>query len=223
MFPGEAAVTRRRRTQAERTAATRERLLEATVATLVERGWHRASTAAICRRARVTRGAQLHHWPTKAGLVAAAIEHVFRRRHEELRQALLGAGAGGPAAIQAAFRKLWEIYSGPTLVAWLELVVAARTDRRLRAAIQGVDARFMAEAEATLCGLFGARRGRRTAAAARLVTSLLDGLALHRQVQGEAAAAGPVLALFQELLAPWGRGGLSPRTGTAARKKGHRR
>ena len=192
---------RGRRTQAERSAATRERLLEATVATLVERGWHGTSTAAICQRARVTRGAQLHHWPTKAELVAAAIEHLFLRRHEELRAAL-GAAPGGERSLPAVFGKLWEIYSGPTLVAWLELVVAARTDPPLRAAIQGVDDRFMPEAEATLCQLLGAAPGPETRAATRLVVSLLDGLALHHQVQAERTQVEPVLELFQRLLQP---------------------
>lgn len=206
MFFGRApfmtAATRKRRgrrTQAERSATTRERLLDATVATLVERGWHGTSTAAICKRARVTRGAQLHHWPTKAELVAAAIEHLFQRRHAELRAVLDGTPAG-PDALPAVFRKLWEIYSGPTLVAWLELVVAARTDPPLLAAIRGVDDRFTPEAEATLCRLLGIEPGPRAQAATRLVVSLLDGLALNHQIQGPAARPGPALELVQELL-----------------------
>ena len=200
MSPPAAKRRRGRRTQAERSAATQERILRAAVETLVERGYHRTSTAAICRRARVTRGAQLHHWPTKAGLLAAAVEHLFQRRHDELR-ALLADGRA--PSLEAVFGKLWEIYSGPTLAAWLELVVAARTDRSLRQAVQGVDRRLLPEAEATLRRLFAGAPAELTTAATRLVLSLLDGLALHHQVEGERAQVGPVLELFQGLIGPW--------------------
>ncbi len=53
-----------------------QRLLEATVDCLVERGWAGTTTTVIAERAMVSRGAQLHHYPTKAELVAAAVAHL---------------------------------------------------------------------------------------------------------------------------------------------------
>ena len=68
----------------------------------------------------MSRGAQLHHYPTKAALLAAAMEHLMERRHAEFRAAM----GEPPVDVASALGKLWEIYSGPTFRAWLELVVA---------------------------------------------------------------------------------------------------
>src|SRR5688500_18600755 len=81
-------------TQAERTAATTEKLLGATVASLIERGYRGTSTPEICRRAGVSRGAQLHHYPTKESLVAAAVEHLLSERVAELQARIASAPAG---------------------------------------------------------------------------------------------------------------------------------
>jgi len=72
-----------RRTQAERTATTRARLLDAAIDVLVDLGYARASTQEIARRAGVSRGAQLHHFPTREALVVAAVEHLVERRLAE--------------------------------------------------------------------------------------------------------------------------------------------
>ena len=66
---------KQRRTQEERTAAMRERLLNATVECLYELGYAKTTTTAIVERAGVSRGAQLHHFPTKADLAIAHNAH----------------------------------------------------------------------------------------------------------------------------------------------------
>lgn len=52
-----------RRTQAQRSAEMRERLLDATVACLIEYGYAATTTARVVEKAGVTKGAQLHHFP----------------------------------------------------------------------------------------------------------------------------------------------------------------
>ncbi len=64
----------------------RHRLLDATVDSLVELGWAGTTTTVIAERAGVSRGAQLHHYPTKATLVMAAVEHLADRRAAEIRR-----------------------------------------------------------------------------------------------------------------------------------------
>lgn len=122
-----------RRTQADRTAETRGKLLDAAVDTLVELGYSRASTQEIARRAGVSRGAQLHHFPTKESLVVAAVEHLVERRLDEI----LGARrdkAPGPDLLLDAF-------SGPLFDAALELWVAARTDASLHEKVEPLERR----------------------------------------------------------------------------------
>src|SRR5437660_12611592 len=77
-----------RRTQAERTAATRAALLAATVDTLVEAGYRHTTTQAIAKRAGTSYGALLHHYPTKADLLCAAVEHLLEARISEFRKAM---------------------------------------------------------------------------------------------------------------------------------------
>src|SRR6185369_6387055 len=90
---------RERRTQAERSATTRARLLDATIACLHDLGYAGTSTPEIARRAGLSRGAQLHHFPTKAELVTSAVEHLFLRRRDEFLQAFHDRAAGqAPAA-----------------------------------------------------------------------------------------------------------------------------
>src|SRR5580765_2376049 len=84
---GQVALATVRRTQAERSAATRARLLDATIECVLDLGYARTTTIEIARRAGLSRGAQLHHFPTKIELVTAAIEHLFTRRHQEFLEA----------------------------------------------------------------------------------------------------------------------------------------
>ena len=186
------------RTQAERSAATQGRLLEATCACLAELGYTRTTNAAICARAGVSRGAQLHHYPTKAGLFAAAVEHLFARRHDEFR-ALIEDQTGGDR-LEAAFATLWEIYSGPTLGAWQELVVAARTDPDLRAHVAAVNARFRERAAETFRRLLGLPIRAEVRAATDMTLALLDGLALNQVLEDDGAVAAGALGAFRALL-----------------------
>ncbi len=110
----------------------RERLLRATVETLSEVGYSRTTTVEIARRAGVSRGAQLHHFPTKQSLVVEAINYLTEKRHEAFRDAigLIDPSAGRAAA---ALDIAWQGFTSPLFFAWLEVRVAARTDEVLRA------------------------------------------------------------------------------------------
>ena len=143
----------RRRTQEERSAATRARLLDATLECLAELGYARTTTTEIAERGGVSRGAQLHHFPTKAELVTEAMEHLFDRRDEEFREAFarLSADANRP---RAAVDLLWSMVAGPTFHAWLELVVAARTDEQLKPRVTALTARFTENVSRTFAELF---------------------------------------------------------------------
>jgi len=119
--------------QEERSAETRRRLMDATVACLHERGYAGTTTVEIAARAGVSRGAQLHHFPTKDELVVKALEYVFALRAEEVRALSSELPAGSPInRLHGLIDLLWPIFKGPTFYAWLELVVASRTDPALR-------------------------------------------------------------------------------------------
>lgn len=127
--------------QQERSRATRARLLEATVECLVERGWSGTTTTVVANHAGVSRGAQLHHYPTRAALVTAAVTHLAERRAAELR-AEADALPAGPQRLDRVIDMLAAAFTGPLFTAALELWVAARTDRELRDALVPLEVRL---------------------------------------------------------------------------------
>ncbi|KAA2258821.1 TetR/AcrR family transcriptional regulator [Solihabitans fulvus] len=129
---------RQRLTQQERSDRTRELLLDATVDCLVELGYARTSMNEICRRAGLSRGAQQHHFTTKAELMAHAVEHLVGKLSDQLR-AVSTLPPPGPDRIAAAIDLLWRAFSGSLSTAAMELWVAARTDPELRAAMHPID------------------------------------------------------------------------------------
>ncbi|KWX22182.1 transcriptional regulator [Mycolicibacterium wolinskyi] len=127
-----------RRTQAERSAAMRTRLLDATVECLVTFGYAGTTTQRVAEVAGVTRGAQVHHFRSKEDLVVAAIEHLAEQRAQAAVRDL-GRVAANPDAASMVLDYLWESHQGPVFVATLELWVAARTDEVLAAQIERVE------------------------------------------------------------------------------------
>lgn len=109
----------------------RQRLLDATIECLVEYGYAGTTVTKIAERAGVTRGAQVHHYRTKADLVAAAITHLAEKLAE---QALTDLGRLGHSQdlIGDALDLIWEVHQGPVFAASVEFWVAARTDPSLR-------------------------------------------------------------------------------------------
>jgi AcrR family transcriptional regulator len=75
---------RARRSHAERTAETRERVIQAVVDSIAEVGYQRTTSAQIARRAGVTWGAVQHHFGDKDGILVAALEASFARFAERL-------------------------------------------------------------------------------------------------------------------------------------------
>jgi AcrR family transcriptional regulator len=131
--------------QADRTRAMRQRLLEATVELLVERGFSGTTTTLVSERAGVSRGAQLHHFPTKNDLVVAAVEHLTERRGAELARTLATVPRGA-GRTRAVVRLLGDHFTSPVFAAALELWVAARTDPALLAAVAPLEQRVGREA-----------------------------------------------------------------------------
>ena len=195
-------------TQAERSAGTTEKLLGATVASLIERGYRGTSTPEVCRRAGVSRGAQLHHYPTKEALVAAAVEHLLSQRIGELQERLATAPTG-VLDLEDAASFLWKVYTGDTFYAWLELVVAARTDHDLRALMRELDERLATKAERVVAKFLlpYVDDARQVKATTRLILAIFDGLATHRILSHDDALAKDALRVAKAsgLFAPKAR------------------
>jgi len=147
------------RKEQERSRITRQRLMEACVECLVELGWAGTTTTVVAQRAGVSRGAQLHHYPTRAELVVAAVEHVGRARAAEIVESAGGLPAG-PRRTEAVLGLLADFYCGPLFAAALELWVAARTDEQLRAVVAPLEIQLGREAHKAALEMLGVDEGR---------------------------------------------------------------
>lgn len=197
-----ATEARHRRSQAERRAQTRLALLDATVECLIERGYPRTTTSSIARRAGVSVGALQHHFESKTDLLSAAIDHVLQRRLDEFANAMADRAADVDD-FDAAIDILWDLLSGPTFIAWLELTLAGRTDRDLGPAMAATDARFAAAAQEQFAAWFGHVPGLQEPAertrALDLTFAALRGLALERIGPPDGTAARDEPAVVQSL------------------------
>jgi AcrR family transcriptional regulator len=142
----------------QRSIATRAALLDAALECLVDLGYSATTTIETARRAGVSRGAQLHHFPTKAELLTTAVEHLFDRRRAEFGEAFSEVDPDADR-FDAAIDLLWSMFRGPVFVAWTELWVAARTDPELAAAVVTMERRFTAETQAMFSEMFPAKPG----------------------------------------------------------------
>lgn len=124
---------------------------------LVEVGYAKTTTTRIAELAGVSRGAQMHHFRSKADLVAAAVEHLAERRAQELRHE---ADALPPTddRVSRALDLLWGSHNGPLFQAAVELWIAARTDPALREKLTAVERRLVNTIYEVCRDLFGERQ-----------------------------------------------------------------
>ncbi|WP_308195818.1 TetR/AcrR family transcriptional regulator [Nocardioides potassii] len=186
--------------QADRTRAMRARLMEATVELLVERGFAGTTTTLVSERAGVSRGAQLHHFPTKNALVVAAVEHLTERRGEELSRAVDALPAGGNRT-RAVVAMLGDHFASPVFAAALELWVAARTDEALLAAVAPLEQRVGREAHRMTAAALGADESR--PGVRELVQATLDlvrGLGLASTISDDSTRRRRILGEWADVL-----------------------
>ena len=69
--------------QAEKSAMTRLAILEATIQCLLELGYANTTTALIANYAGVSRGAMMHHFPSRMSVMRAVVDHLHQLRLQE--------------------------------------------------------------------------------------------------------------------------------------------
>jgi AcrR family transcriptional regulator len=125
------AVPRRRRTQAERSDEMRQRVIEAAATVLRRRGYAGLRTDEVSRVAKVSRGAQQYHFPTKDSLVLATAKHLLgaglMRGRERAESAL-----HKDDPLEAIIQDCIDFFLGPDFGVILDLVLASSKDRGLR-------------------------------------------------------------------------------------------
>jgi AcrR family transcriptional regulator len=159
------------------------RVLEATIDCLHEVGYSRTTTIMVAARAGVSRGAQLHHFRTKKQLVTVAVRHLLGTRVEEFREAFVALPESEDKS-SAVIDLLWDRTSGRAFYAWLELIVAARTDPGLRKTVVEMSGQFFEQVVATFREFFAPHpeNSRPFDVAPFFALALMNGLAIDNIV-----------------------------------------
>src|ERR1700761_2841821 len=87
---------RMRRTQRERRASTRARIIDATITGLAERGYQATTTRRVAELAGVSPGTLAHHFPSRLDLITSTLEEIGQRLAHDLHSRLVGAPLDGP-------------------------------------------------------------------------------------------------------------------------------
>jgi AcrR family transcriptional regulator len=189
------------RTQQQRRDHTVARLLDASIATIVEVGYARASAAVITKRADVSVGALFRHFDTMGDFMAATAREVLRRQLDEFTKRVAEIPADRPA-FEAVLTILRDITRNSTNAVMYELMIAARTDEKLRATLQQVLTDYSAkiyDAARALPGAESVPEQTRAALAATL-TNTFDGAAIVRAVLPQPEVDAQQIPLLATLL-----------------------
>ncbi|MGH3524478.1 MAG: TetR/AcrR family transcriptional regulator, partial [Mycobacterium sp.] len=143
------------RTQQQRREATIARLLDVNIATIIEVGYARASAKTIARRAGVSDGALFRHFDTMGDFMAATAYEALHRQLDLFTKRVAEIPDGQPA-LSAVLTILRDITRNQTSAVMYELMIAARTDEKLRATLQDVLAEYSAKIYDTARALPGA-------------------------------------------------------------------
>ncbi|WP_101951609.1 TetR/AcrR family transcriptional regulator [Mycobacterium sp. 3519A] len=171
------------RTQQQRRAETVARLLDASIDTIIDVGYARASAAVIAKRANVSDGALFRHFPTMGDFMAATAREVMRRQLDLVTKRVAEIPAA-EAALEAAVRIQWETTTNATNTVMFELMVAARTDGKLKATLQTVLAEYAENIYATARAFPGAEKFDEDtfATLVAIITNAFNGAAIVRPV-----------------------------------------
>jgi AcrR family transcriptional regulator len=199
------------RTQTERSATTRQSLIEAAVRRLIGHGYAGATVRNIARECGVSPGAVQYHFKSKEDIAIAALTHVF----EEVAIRLAAIDPRDTAIEERARRivdTLWEFYGGPRYFAAAEILMGTRQQAALHEPVRTCRLALAAAYRAMWDRLMGdtlldpdERRH-----LLQFVIATLRGLALLRLHETDPALFDPHLARLRDLIAAAMRDGTTP-------------
>jgi AcrR family transcriptional regulator len=185
--------------QARRSAEMRRRLCQAALDVLTEVGHERLSTPMIAARAGVSRGAQTHHFATKVDLLVGAFRHLLRS-WQEARVAAFGRRDLNDVPFEDYLRFMWrEVFSKPSYVAALELMLAARVDTALGERLRQVLDDWNRYRNARWRELLQFSDDGRQTQFQTMTLCLLRGMAIHTSFNRDEAINEEILAAWLEL------------------------
>lgn len=189
--------------QQRKSAQTRAGILDAAIDCLAKHGYARTTTQMIAETAGVSRGAMLHHYPTKSELIRSIIAYSFYKRSEMLVNGVVKMSEPRRVEELAGLKILWESFATREFKAYLELNVASRTDEEVREIFIPLARRFGQAWREESAQLFPewADFPERLSLANDFVESIMEGLALNVEVWGDAGRVDRMVEFLRRTVA----------------------
>ena len=127
--------------QAFKSSSTRQQILEAAVRCIVKLGYASTTTMVIAKEAGLSRGATLHHFPSKIDIIKATVDFLYEKRSRAVTNSASKLPEGGDR-VKLAVHAYWQQVNHPLFLAFFELSVAARHDAELRKILRPAQERF---------------------------------------------------------------------------------
>lgn len=169
-----------RRPQAERTADTRSKLIQAAITCLHRTGFSATTVSTVAKEAGVSRGAMTHQFPAKTDLMLAVVEAVFADDAGVYNQTI---SMMDPAAWLIALPEtMWNVMSRPSGIAVMEIMLASRSDPELAGKLRDIQSKIDVQAHewsAERIRAAGVEPHPEAEAIHELYVAAVRGLALH--------------------------------------------
>lgn len=178
------ATSTRARTQSDRSSEMRQKLIAATIQSLIDKGYARTTAVEVCARAGVTRGALFHHFESLPALIAVALSDTYDRL------LLTSHPSEADITVEQWVTWAWSRVSQREFKAVIEIWLASRNDPDSTADIQPAIERYKAIFTPSQSNALFKRFGsdKRAGAFYRLATETMFGLALGRATNPDGAA-----------------------------------
>ena len=175
--------------QAQKSAMTRDRILDAAINCFIELGYTNVTTAKVASAAGVSRGAMLHHFPSKTELIQAAVEFLHDKVLEDYTQqvAAIPKSLKGKKRRRAGLDAYWDHLRGDLSIIYHELCVAGRTDPELKVILESSQQLFGEHVRDTNVTLFEEwiDKGDRFLLAMDVTKFMMEGMAAGELVTDE--------------------------------------
>ena len=174
--------------QAQKSAMTRDRILDAAISCFINLGYTNVTTAKVASAAGVSRGAMLHHFPSKTELIQAAVEYLHDKLLEDYteRVRIIPGKLKGRKRRRAGLEAYWQHLTGDLFTAYHELCVAGRTDQELKEILERSSVEFDRHVQESNFELFNEWNDRedRFRLAMDVTKFLMEGMAVGQMVVG---------------------------------------
>ena len=173
------AITKIRRTQAERTEATKQALIHSAIKLLNSHGYAGATLALIAEDAGVSRGSILHQFGTRAALMIEVVKWVYAEEYALYGELIPKSPHRGHKLSDWPLI-VWKVLSRPSATAVVEILQGSRSDADLAEQLRPVQTQIEQSSMSALQAMHAMHvNNPRDRAIIRVVVAAVRGLSLQ--------------------------------------------